>query len=287
MTAPRTQGTPIRSANDPPPGSTDSSEELDPNLNPNDSTGRTDEEEPPVVEDPEVARLKRYTGILEANLRDQNATIQAMAERGDRAAAPPAPPAPRDVQTERTEFYNDPLEATRRVIRDELKETVAPLLDFVQGLKGQGAKDKFISAVKQDARFSGMWDAAVERAVEETLARVPADQINEQVVRSAAVQAIGLKAMGALEGAEAPPAPPAPPAPSGERRVTTPPHMRPSAPPAPTGRNGEAPKRRPLTENEERLRRENKQTVEDFWFWMELPANEVTTAVPPSQRGKK
>lgn len=281
-------GTPIRSEKDTSPESSEDSQ-TPPNPNPDPSTGHTDAGDPPVVEDPpedEVTRLRRYTGILESTLRENNRTIQQMNESGTTTRPAPTPPPTRDPAAERQEFFNDPAEITRRTVKAELEETVKPLLDFVKEMKSQGASGRIKEQVKNDPRFSGMWDPAVERAVDETLARMKPEEITEQNVRSATVQAIGLKAMGMLEGST-PPAPRSDPPPTGERpRVTTPAHMRPSAPPAPSG-NGNKPKLRPLTENEERLRRENRQTHEDFLFWLELPAGEVTTAVPPSKRRAK
>lgn len=282
-------GTPIRSRNDPPPQDTSDSQDPPPNPNPNPSDGVIDD--PPVTDPPadtEEARLKRYSAILEDTLREQNRTIQQL-QNATPPVAPPAAP-PRNPEAERQDFYNDPIEATRKVVKTALEETVAPLLDFVKEMRGATTTDRIKNQVKNDPRFSGIWDADIERAVDETLTRVAPDKINEDVVRSAAVQAIGLKTMNMLPTTtprtDNPNPNPNPPAPT-ERRVTTPPHMRPSAPPAPSSQTNGAKKLRPLTENEERLRRENKQTHEDFLFWLELPANEVTTAIPPSQRGKK
>lgn len=281
-------GTPIRSERDSTTSESSEDSGTPPNPNPNDSDGATDDSPnpppPPEVED-EVVRLKRYTGLLENTLRENNRTIQQMNERGTTTPPPATPPPARDTAAERQEFFNDPAEITRRTVRAELEQTVAPLLEFVKEMKGQGAAARVKEQVKNDPRFSSMWDAAVERAVDETLARMKPEEITEQNVRSATVQAIGLKAMGMLEGSTTPAPRSDPPTPSGDRRVTTPAHMRPSAPPAPTG-NGNKPKLRSLTENEERLRRENKQTHEDFLFWLELPASEVTTAIPPSKRAK-
>ena len=282
-------GTPIRSEKDSTAPDSSGESQTPPNPNPDDSTGRTDEGDgqPPVVEEDEVTRLRRYTGILESTLRENNRTIQSMNERGTTTPPASTPPPARDPVAERQEFFNDPAEITRRTVRAELEQTVAPLLEFVKELKGQGMIGRLKEQVKTDPRFAPMWDSAVEQAVDATLAKVAPDQLNEHTVRAATVQAIGLKAMGMLEGSSPPPnSNPNPnPAPTGERRVQTPAHMRPSAPPAPSG-NGNKPKLRALTENEERLRRENKQTHEDFLFWLELPASEVTTATPPSKRGK-
>lgn len=266
--------TPIRSRNDP-----STEEETPPAPNPNSSNPSTGViEEEPVVPETEEVRLRRYSTILEETLREQNATIQRLNETRATPPAPTSPPA-RDAAAERQEFYNDPMEATRRTVRKELEETVAPLLDFVKEMRGQGVAGRLKEQVKNDPRFSGMWDAAVEHSVDEALARVTPDQINEGTVRAAAVQAIGLKAMGFLENSSGN----GNPQPAGERRVpATPPHMRPSAPPAPSARP--APKLRDLTENEERLRRENKMSKEDFLWWLEQPAGDITKGQPPSVR---
>lgn len=269
-------GTPIRSERDTPPEPLEDSTEQPPNPNPNPSDGVTDGDPPP---EDEVTRLSRYTGILEATLREQNATIQRLNESHAAPAPTPTPaPAPVDPSVARQEFYNDPAGATRRTIREELETTVKPLLDFVQEFKGQGLLGTLKAKMKADARFAPHWDAAVEQAVDETLSRLQPSQINEQTMQSAVVQAIGLKTMGLLSGSTAPAPTPAPsPTPTPTRVPSTPPHMRPSAPPAPGSGNG-AKKLRPLTENEERLRREQKMSHEEYLFWLDVPANEVATA---------
>ncbi len=54
----------------------------------------------------------------------------------------------------------------------------------------------------------------------------------------------------------------------------TPPHLRPSAPPAP-GPGDQPPKLRDLSEQEERLRRENNMTREEFLAALDMAASDV------------
>jgi len=274
-------GTPIRSEKDPPnpppsPDSSGASHEPPPNPNPNPSDGRTDGEP-----EGEAARNARYIGILEDTLREQNRTISQL--NAQVTAKPtreePAPPPP-DPAVARQEFYNDPMSATRRIVGDALKETVAPLLDFVNEMKGQGVAGRLKTQLKADPRFAPYWDDAVDRGIDDAVSKLQPGQLNEMTMQGIVVQIIGLKTMGLLPGSSAP-APRAPnpnPDPNSAPRVSTQPaHMRPSSPPAPSAGNGKK-VLRPLTENEERLRRENKMSHEEYLFWLDVPPSQVATA---------
>lgn len=274
-------GTPIRSEKDPPnppsPDSSGGSHEPPPNPNPNPSDGATNDQP-----ENEVTRLSRYTGILEETLREQNRTISRLNEQvSSRPAAPEPAPAPVDPATARQEFYNDPMTATRKIVGDALKETVAPLLDFVKEMKGQGLVGQLKSQLKADARFAPFWDEAVERGVDDAVSKLQPGQINEVTMQGIVVQVIGLKTMGLLPGSQPAPAPrnpnPNPDPNPAPRMTTTPAHMRPSAPPAPSAGNGKK-QLRALTENEKRLARENKMTDEEYLFWLDVPPSEVATA---------
>lgn len=226
------------------------------------------------------ATSPQYIKLLEDTVREQNRRLNEAAASTSRPAAPPPPPA-KTVEEERQEFYNDPVNSNRRLIREELEATVGPILAYVNELKGGTAIDKFVNQFKSDARFARMWDADVENYVRQQSSTVSPAQLTEQTVGFIVVSAIGMKASGILPTSsglpsampETPPAPPAPtptPAP-----MPTPPHMRPSAPGGPPAPAGNGKVLRALTEHEERIRRENNMTVEQFLTFQEMPSQEV------------
>lgn len=250
------------------------------------------ENQPPVSSDPptpqnpnpssdgatetEDEKRKRYISILEDTIREQNRKLQAAADAG--TTQPPTTASKLTPEEEKQAFYQDPVTVTRNIVNEALDRTIAPLTEFVREFRGQGTTQRLIERFKVDPRFSNMWDSQIEGAVTNFLGTLSPDQINEATVQSAVIQAIGLRAAGLLQGSPGPTPPPTPPSTpkNGNPPVPpTPPHMRPSAPPGP-GEQPVKPKLRALTENEERIRRENKQTVEEYLNWLEVPATDVT-----------
>lgn len=231
-------------------------------------------------------KTKRYIAILEDTVREQNRKIQLAADAGNVQPTPATKPA-LTPEEEKQAYYQDPVTATRNIVNEALERTIAPLTDFVKEFRGQGATQRLVEKFKVDPRFSGMWDSQIEDAVTNFLATLQPEHINDATVQSAVIQAIGLRAAGLLPGTTAPTPTPTPKTPSnGNPPVTpvTPPHMRPSAPPGPNDRPA-APKLRALTENEERIRRENKQTHEEYLRWLDVPATEVTKVDLASLKG--
>lgn len=275
-------GTPIKSEKDTPHEPSEDLNEPAPNLNPNPdpSIGHTDDQP---QRETELLRLQRYTGVLEENLREQNRTIQTQNDLLTRTPpAPVAPPVPPvDPQAARNEFYQDPVAVTRRTVREELESTVAPLLDFVKEFKGQGTATRLKDKFRNDPKFQPHWDDAVERSIDDAVSRVAPENLNDGTMQAIIVQSIGLKTMGLLSPSTNGNSNPNPPAPT-SRPVSSQAHMRPTGPPAPSTQPG-AKRLRALTENEERLRRENKMTHEEYLFWLELPADQVATATPPKR----
>lgn len=224
----------------------------------------------------------RYISVLEATLRDNNRQLQELANR-TAAPAPAAAPAP-TAEELKQQFYNDPVTTTRSIVEEALSRTIAPLNDFVKGLRIEGSPyDRMLTKFKQDPRFApALQDPAIGAAVEQIMG---ATELNELNMQSAIVHAIGLKSMGLLGTVTGTPSAPAPapaatPAPTPSPSTVLPPHVRPSGPPAPRADSGNGkPARRPLTENERRLMREQGfKTEDEYWTWLELPASEVASA---------
>lgn len=253
----------------------------------------TPETIPPTNPPADGAIDPKYVKLLEGSLAETSRRLQEVENERARGSATPPPPPP-DPERERSEFYNNPKESTRQLIREELESSVGEIREFVRSFKGASAIDKLVERFAVDPRFKSMWDSSVEAYVREQAAGVPPANLNDQTFGFLVVSAIGLKATGMLSAsspAATPPAPPAPtptpaPAPGAPSPtptpMPTPPHMRPSPPPgAPPTQD--QPAQRPLTELEQRLLREynagkpkEKQMDEkQFLIWQTMPAADV------------
>ena len=129
-----------------------------------------------------------------------------------------------------------------------------------------------IREVKSNPRLSSQWDSNVEDAVRKQLISVPASQLTPALAQQAAINAIGLKTLGAFGSV---PAPVSTSTPTSES-VTTPANVRPSNPPAPNNRPTK--KTIELDENSRRIARERRETPEEYVFWRDLPADKTMTA---------
>lgn len=226
---------------------------------------------PPI--DPNAAYIKTLQESLDRN-------TQIMQQMSERLNAPPAPaatstpaPAPRSAEDINKEYYESPGTFVERRIDAALERTVKPLNDFVANFRSTEQIDNLIRDVKVNPRLAAQWDSAVEDAVRKQLATIPAANLNLGLAQQAAINAIGLKTLGAI-GTPAPTNPN--PTPNPETPVTVPANIRPSNPPAP---NSRPPKKVvELNENERRLARENRQSPEEYVFWRDLPADKVMTA---------
>lgn len=266
--------------------SSENQDDLPPSPAPGDppSTPPTDQPEDGHTDNGEGRRLS----TLENLIREQNRQIQEQRQELERIRTTretPAPP-PVNPEEERAAWYNDPKGETRKVLQEALKETIEPLTQFVREFKATSRVGKFITNVKSDPRFSAVWDSDVEDYVESALNNAAQQniEITDTIAIQAAVQAIGMKQIGALgNGSSAPRTrndnPPTdrsndqPPR-SDRSMPPTPPHLRPTAPTGPRSDNG-APKTRPLTEAEKRLARENRMTDAEYLAWLEAPATDV------------
>jgi hypothetical protein len=207
------------------------------------------------------------------------------------AAAPPPPTA----EEEKQRFYNDPVSTTRSIVTEALTAAIAPLNEFVKGLRIDGSPfSNMLGKFKADPRFaSTLADPQVLAAVERIMEKSELTEINMQ---SAIVHASGLKTMGLLgtiaptsNGSPAPSSTPAPAPSPTDRSVTLPAHVRPSSAPVPGPTRTDKVERPPLSENARRIMREQGfKSEEEYWQWMDLPATEVahTDLGRPKPAGK-
>jgi hypothetical protein len=234
----------------------------------------------PSPQAPATDSRDQYIGVLEASLRETNRQLQEAATRATQPAPPPAP----TTEELKQNFYNDPVNTTRSIVEEALQKTIAPLNDFVRGLRIEGSPyDRMLTKFKHDPRFApALQDPQIVATVQQIMEKSELTEINMQ---SAIVHANGLKSMGLLQpsfsapaptSASAPEQPTSAPQPSG---TVLPPHVRPSGPPAPRPNGNGKPARRPLTENERLVMRQNGFKTEDEYFtWLEMPADQVATA---------
>jgi len=239
----------------------------DPTLTP-EQIPPTNSQPVPPTEDPRDRQIR----IFEELTRSQNARITELEQ--SQAANRAAPPPEEKITPE--QFFADPVHYMDDRLEKKLKETVAPLLDFVEQFRGGTQTDKFINQFKNDSRFSSQWDDSLERYIREQAVTIPPKQLTEQNFGLIVLTGIGARAAGLIPGARTPtPQTPTPtPMPQNQNRDIIPPYIAPSnLPAAPNGGNDK--KLRPLSEHEERLRRERKLTHEQFLSWLEVPASQV------------
>lgn len=225
----------------------------------------------PPIEDPKDKQIK----IFEDLTRSQNARITEL----EQAMAANKPVAPPEEKISPEQFFADPYSHVANVVEKKMRDTVAPLIEYVAQLKGSTKIDQFVNQFKSDSRFSSQWDDGLERYVREQAATVNPNQLNENTFGLVVLTGLGMKAAGLLPGstnrqsvpANNPPANPSMPT----NREIIPPYLAPSNMPASSDGNRGEKKLRPLTEHEERLRRERRQTHEEFLSWLDVPASQV------------
>lgn len=221
-----------------------------------------------------------------AKLRDMDATIQAQAAQIEELRKPKAEPV--NAEAEKQKFWVDPLP----LLRKELQEAVAPLVEFRDQFRADSLYDKIKNEFKNTPKFKEFLAApGVEQYVDQIMASNKSIT-DEKAIRNAFQSAV-LGIRGAMEmGLVDKPATIAPVATEQTKEQTKvetmiPPHLRPSSAPRPSGeaKNKEL---RPLTELEERLRRENKLTHAEFVELAdETPPQDVIKWKPESQRTKE
>ncbi len=222
-------------------------------------------------------RQAAYIASLEALAREQNQRIMQLSGTQNS----PNPPANNnnngggENEEDDREFYNSPKKAVRSIIQEELGKTINPLVQALQGFRFEGSPfDQLLNQFRGDARFSAaLADPQVTAAVSAAMRQV---ELTPNNMQAAIVHVMGLKAMNLLNTVAPPPAAPAAPPQNNNRDTVLPPHMRPTAPPSPVAPRNNNDQTRPLTEAEQRLKREQGfKTDKEFLDWMEMPAREV------------
>jgi len=247
----------------------------------------------PPAKTPEQLQIEEYQRKEQAYLqrqRDQDAKLTQLTSVVEKLVIEKSAPPPKTPEEEAKDFYRDP----RKVIREVMEETVKPLNEFKDSFQSNDAYTRVKNQFRSDPRFAPYFqrqgfeqtvDAVVNQAAQS------GTQISEAFVESALTHTAGQIAVGTIQmpdpiaDANVQNTPPQPGvAPVDNRQI--PPYLQPSAPPS-VQRTPDGPKRRALTENEDRIRRENGQSVEDWWEFMEMPSTGVIDSKVGLPKGDK
>jgi hypothetical protein len=231
-------------------------------------------------------RSERLLALYEQGMREAHQRASRLQDQLDqqdrtrREAVHNEPPVVPEISA--SEFWNKPLPHIAQIIRDETRKAVQPLYEFKQQVENQTKYDHVKNRFKADPRYREIFPK-IENIVDQMM---NGQDPNDALMNATILSAIGALHTGQLPGVtlEAPAnnnnrgEPPVreQPANQGSERVVTPPHLRPS--PMQQQQQDNKPKLRDLTELEDRLRRENGQTKEEFLGWLDLPATEVATS---------
>lgn len=208
----------------------------------------------PAPFDPTI--LSAYEQQLQLEAR-RNA--QLTRELDELRRTPAAPPTPEKEK----EFFDTPRSTMVEIVREELKNAVGPLNDYVS----QSRRDAVISNFKQQMRANPAgypFIDKVEDVIDKLIANTPNVDANTMTLayNTAVGHVVSTRGYEALTGSNNPPPPPNPtPSPV----PPTPPHIRPT-PPAPPRRDDSKPKR-VLNENEKKIARFRNQTDDEYIVW--------------------
>jgi len=238
----------------------------------------TDPPEDPPIKTAEQLQIEEYRRKEAAYRQRQIDTDAQLAQLtqvvGKLVKEKDAPPVQTPEEAAK-EFYRDP----KKVIREVMEETVKPLNEFKDDFQGNTKYNSLKTKYKADPRFAPYFQRpGFEQMIDQVINQSQQNgvAISEVFVESVLTHSAGQIAVGTVQMpdpiADANNTPPAGDPPVDNRQI--PPYLAPSSPPMrrPTS---DQPKRRALTENEDRIRREQKMSVDDWWHWMEMDSKDV------------
>jgi hypothetical protein len=230
----------------------------------------------PPAKTPEQLQIEEYQRKERAYLqrqREQDSKMAQLTSVVEKLVTEKDAPPPQTPEEDAKEFYRDP----RKVIREVMEETVRPLNQFKTSYESDSAYSRLKAQYKADPRFAQYFQRdGFEQMVDQVITQSLQSgvTVNEQFVESVLTHTAGQIAVGTVQM-------PDPIADANQQRETPqvddrqiPPYLQPSAPPS-VQRGQEPRKYRPLNENEDRIRREQGMSVEDWWKWQEVPSTDV------------
>lgn len=204
-------------------------------------------------------------------IREQGSTLNRVTAEIDELKRPPAPQPKDDAKL----LFEDP----RKLVREEVNAAIAPLKEFITGMRSGTALEQLKAVKARDPRFKAILeDPILSHEVDVAMSKADVNDRNLELVIAGVSGAANLGMIPGWRPSAGAPAPAAPAAPApGALPVAVPPHIPPSAGPGP-GAPSPAPKIRELTENERRLAREMKMSPEQYVAWTDLSAPDVPFA---------
>jgi len=183
------------------PGSTSLEEQIPP----------TNGQENQPIEDDDADDSTNYVISLEARIAEQqvqNRRLEKLIE-GIKQSKEETKPAPRvrNVEKEREEFYKDPigvfdsrLDERDNKILSQMEKMLEPIKKVASSFENDNEYKQMKRMIKADPYFSkGLKDPDVEAAVDGIMSQ-PGVEINENNIKSAISQAVGMKSMGLIGG---------------------------------------------------------------------------------------
>lgn len=262
------------------------SEEQVKSLGITDTTNKDEKEEKKVLEnqstdDKDPVKQAQAEAEYYKNLANRQADlIRSVTERQDKVEkqveVATRQPGPTKEQLN-NQFWADPTS----VIKNMFEEMVAPLKEAAGELRATTAYDRLKGDFKNDPAFAKLFR---NPAAEQALDRMVSGQknINKETMLANIMALTGAIALNQVPGVSFDDKEQNNSAANNNNtstsrstQMTLPPHLRPSAPSAPSRDDTNKPKIRELTENEERMRRENKMTHEDFLALIDIRGDEV------------
>lgn len=213
--------------------------------------------------------FQRRDSLAQRQIADQNRKIAELTANVNKLVTEKAKKPTQTPDEAAKEFYKNP----RKVIQDVMAETVAPLNAFRESFESDSAYAKLKAQFKADPRyaayfqrqgFEGLIDSVVEESTKNGV------EISPLFIESAITHTIGQVAVGTVQF----PDPIAEAAKPEETPAMIPPYLAPSSPPA-VRRSAPKNEHRELTEQEDRIRREQDMSVAEWWEWMEMPSTGV------------
>ena len=238
------------------------------------------ENAPPVSDDSQARLLNLYeTGMQEARQRADRLERQ-LAQMQQQPAAPKVEDPPIDNNA----FWQDSAKNIERIVEKALDARIKPLTDFVAETRGTTRYEKIKESLRMNPGFKDKMDT-IEPYLDEVMRTT---EVTEANVNTAALSLIGAMATGQLKPTEIKRAtgapPPNPPNPSNTKNDAPmmPAHLRPSGPSATPVQQKQA--RRDLTELEERIRREQKMTKDEYLDELENQGPMVIESLMPRKK---
>lgn len=231
------------------------------------------------VDDSNAKLLQMYeTGMLEARQRANNLEAQLREMQTQRVTSPEPL-----KSMDNNEFWANSAENIAKIVDQALDKRIKPLTDFVNETKGGNKYAQIKDRLRNDPGFKDKF-ADIEGYLDEVMRTT---EVNEQNVNTAALSIIGAMATGRLKAPEIRKAgdpSPLPQNPSTTKNDATqmPAHLRPSGP---SSKPAESEKvRHELTELEERIRREQRMTKDEYLDELDNGGPMVIESILPKKK---